>query len=209
MKIDVVLVMGQDRLYSTLATAIEQLHVGNPSQYQKAAIVKLPLSGGVVRRDEAVRRRLRNVKIRDYFYGRLNTFSPERKEGLPLSSFTFLQVKRIELSEDMRSIGSSYQESSRLVRIEPRDLNSSIAAVLHNGMIEALGIEEEQVPYKRGSNTSMGDVNQQFVEANVAGFVAILEVVPDKDRITILSPCPGQLPSRYLLIGSIKWSEMR
>lgn len=48
---------------------------------------------------------------------------------------------------------------------------------------------------------------QSLLGANVAGFLSIVQLDPDSDRLTVLSPSPGALPSNYLLVGSIKWVE--
>jgi polyribonucleotide 5'-hydroxyl-kinase len=33
------------------------------------------------------------------------------------------------------------------------------------------------------------------------------DVDEDKGKVTILSPSPGRLPKKYLLMGSFKWME--
>lgn len=199
---DVVLVMGQDKLFSRLTSSLE----AGPS---KAVVVKLPVSGGVVARDVNTRKRLRKNKIREYFYGRPpagaapNTmlYAPERREGLQLSSFTFLRVGGVQLTEGMKIIDqrSAHQESCKLVRVDPTtELVYSVVAVLHES-----AVNED----KDGNVTLVGDVPQHLLRSNVAGFVSIVQIAPEKDRMTILSPCPGALPSSYLLVGSVKWIE--
>jgi len=37
--------------------------------------------------------------------------------------------------------------------------------------------------------------------------VYVTEVDMDKRRLAVLSPCPGSLPSRFLIAGSVKWQE--
>jgi len=57
---DVVLVVGHDRLYQQLRSALPAASV---------AVVKLPRSGGVSLRDSLLRRQLQSRRVRDYFYG--------------------------------------------------------------------------------------------------------------------------------------------
>lgn len=60
MRADVVLVVGHDRLYQQLRSALPAASV---------AVVKLPRSGGVSLRDSLLRRQLQSRRVRDYFYG--------------------------------------------------------------------------------------------------------------------------------------------
>mmetsp|Transcript_19389 Transcript_19389/g.32414 ORF Transcript_19389/g.32414 Transcript_19389/m.32414 type:complete len:398 (-) Transcript_19389:568-1761(-) len=143
LNIDIVLVMSHDKLYSNLTSSLlaqQQQQSAKPN----VTVVKLPRSGGIVARDSSTRKRLRKSKIREYFYGRLtiaqsqslttSTFSPERRENIPLNSFTFLRVGGIQLSEGMKVVGeSSHQDAFKLAKITPtQELAYSVVAVLHN-----------------------------------------------------------------------------
>lgn len=48
---------------------------------------------------------------------------------------------------------------------------------------------------------------QELLNSNTAGFVYVTEVDMEKRRLAVLSPCPGSLPSRFLLAGTVKWQE--
>jgi hypothetical protein len=48
---------------------------------------------------------------------------------------------------------------------------------------------------------------QPLITSNIAGFISIVQIDTDRGYMTILCPCPGALPSSYLLVGSIKWLE--
>jgi len=37
--------------------------------------------------------------------------------------------------------------------------------------------------------------------------VHVLEVDEGKQSLTVLPPCPGNLPSKFLLLASLKWIE--
>jgi polyribonucleotide 5'-hydroxyl-kinase len=45
------------------------------------------------------------------------------------------------------------------------------------------------------------------LSSNVAGFVYVTEVDMQKKQFTYVSPSAGELPSRNLLMGSLKWIE--
>lgn len=188
--------------------------------------------------DTTVRRRLRKCIIREYFYGRPQSplsivFSPERREGLQLSSFVFLRVGGIQLTQvsihsqlffyvlltitrrliihcvllcmrsvlpkGMRIVGeSSHQDACKLTRFAPTtELVNSIVAVLHGPPSDTT----------TSTSTTTTDSLQGLLASNVAGFLSIVQLDTDNDRMTVLSPSPGALPSNFLLVGSIKWVE--
>ena len=60
MKVDVVLVVGQERLFNQLQTQLKPSGV---------SVVKLAKSGGVVTRTKELRATARKVRVEDYFYG--------------------------------------------------------------------------------------------------------------------------------------------
>jgi hypothetical protein len=143
------------------------------------------------------------------------TFSPERKENLPISAFTFLRIGGIQLSEGMKVIektSSSHQDSCKLMKIVPTsDLAFSIVGVLHH-------LDTYQYNPSGGSSSGgggnasnyyikNGEISQELLESNISGFISIVQMDLENDRMTILSPCPGALPSTLLLVGSIKWVE--
>lgn len=146
---------------------------------------------------------MRRNKIKEYFYGRLQNFNPERRDAINISNFVLLRVGGARLTQGMQIVhhGDHPQDSScTLIRIEATaDLAFCVAAVLHGGIFEANGGE---VP-----EASFGEVSQELLKSNVAGYVTILDITPSENRMTILSPSPGALPSKYLLIGSVKWME--
>ncbi|XXG42928.1 hypothetical protein AAC387_Pa01g3079 [Persea americana] len=47
----------------------------------------------------------------------------------------------------------------------------------------------------------------QIISSNVAGFIYITDIDIQRKKITYLAPCPGELPSRYLIEGSLTWLE--
>ena len=82
--IDVVLVVGHDRLYSQLSTSCRNVPLApapgasaSGGDYpQPIQVVKLPKSGGVVTRDSSYRKTSREKRIHAYFYGIKRELSP-------------------------------------------------------------------------------------------------------------------------------------
>mmetsp|Transcript_20896 Transcript_20896/g.52933 ORF Transcript_20896/g.52933 Transcript_20896/m.52933 type:complete len:199 (+) Transcript_20896:120-716(+) len=77
---DIILVLGNERLYSDLRQSFGSLRV-----------VNMPKSGGVVPRSPAFRRNNRVRKMREYFYGFDNTLSP-LVSAVNFSEVAILQV---------------------------------------------------------------------------------------------------------------------
>jgi polyribonucleotide 5'-hydroxyl-kinase len=191
LNIDVVLVMGHDRLYSSLSSSLQD----------SVAIVKLPQSGGVVRRERQHRTRARQARIQEYFYGKNAlrgqndvSFSPARID-LQISSLMLMKAGGLQISEHMRVMGDKGTGSTELVRVHPteQELDRSILAVLFSDDREAASANDE--------------VNQALLRSNVAGFVYVVNCDIEQDTMTVLAPNAGPLPSNYLLMGSIKWDE--
>ena len=196
--VDVVLVMGDDRLYFSLTSSIQD----------KVVVVKLPRSGGVVERDNMVRKRARKNKISEYFYGRKvvsgqpQLLSPCRSDT-KLSSLVIMRVGVVQLSEAMLPIGqAASKDPLTLVTVTPtkEDLLHAVLAVMHPNCEDDTG----EVGAASGS-TSPASFN--LCDMNVAGFLYVVEVDLEADSIVVLLPCPGALPSKYLLMGSLNWVE--
>jgi polyribonucleotide 5'-hydroxyl-kinase len=49
--------------------------------------------------------------------------------------------------------------------------------------------------------------DKQVPHVNVAGFVHVRGVNVDTKTLTLLVPCAGALPSRFLVLGSNSWAE--
>ena len=106
----------------------------------------------------------------------------------------------VELSDGMKLIGetSNQLENVKLTRVQvSNDLVHCILAVLHAG-------EEEETALSFENNS---DIPQHLLNSNIAGFLWVVQLDIERDIMTVLAPCPGAFPSKYLLVGSIKWVE--
>lgn len=191
--VDVVLVMDQEKLYSSLSSQL--------AAKGDVTVIMLPRSGGVVQRDRDTRLRCRKGKIKDYFYGvskSRSLLSPVRQDKR-LSALRLVRAGGIMLSEGMRSVGdTTVVDTTTLTRIVPsQDLVNSIVGVLHPPI-------EEEDP---GQDSIGADIPSNLLNSNIAGFLKVLAVDIDNDNITFLCPCPGNFPSRFILVGQLKWME--
>lgn len=176
-KADVVIVLGQERLYSQLNNAFKAR--------KGVEVVKLPASGGAVPRNPEYRRKARMQRVREYFYGPRNDLSPHSSSA----RFDELQVWRVggapRAPSSALPIGAAAQQDPlKLSQVQwAPDMMHSVLAVSH------------------------AESKDDILRTNVAGFIYVTDVDMIKNRVTFMAPCPGPLPSRMLLTGSIKWLE--
>jgi polyribonucleotide 5'-hydroxyl-kinase len=135
-------------------------------------------------------------------------FRPHRLE-LSLSGCTFLSAGGVRLSDSMRPLGTGQEEekaagagaggAGRLLPVPPSaDLEHAMLAVLHPPPLLAEHSKEHSKEDSEGGG---------YMNSNIAGFVYVVKLEPELNTVTVLSPCPGKLPSTTFLLGSIKWVE--
>jgi len=209
-RINVVLVLGHDRLYSMLGTQFKKDYEGGGGPMRKAPIlIKLPRSGGVVSRDASFRRALRSQSIKRYFYG--NSIPPKSSDGPSSSNYQFSpclievrmadiqlhKLSNISLSASLLPISAKQStDPIQLSTIPSSEITSkfqhSVLAVCHPSAVEK---------YEHSGSA------RDLYLAGVAGFVIVEKVDVDKASMSLLSPCGGSLPSGHLLSGDIFWLE--
>ena len=178
MKIDVVLVMDNDRLFAQMKSEFGSKNV---------QVVKIPKSGGVVAREEKARSRLRDTKIRHYFYGVRNDLSPQPKSV----KFSDIVVYKIgggpQAPRSALPIGA--QSTHDPLRLSPTTPNSTMCHSI-------LAISHAQNP-------------EDVLKSNVAGFIWIREsgVHTQQKKIDLLCPCSDPLPGKHFILGSLKYME--
>ncbi|KXZ44284.1 hypothetical protein GPECTOR_70g515 [Gonium pectorale] len=175
---DVVLVMEQDRLHATLQQDLKTLS-------PRTQLVKLPKSGGAVKREADERRAARDGRIREYFYGppsaplqpatqtvRAADLAVYRIGSGPRAPNTALPLGAVSLADPLR-----------LQNLAPSlELLQCLLAVSHAPTPEAI------------------------LSSNVAGFVLVKDVDTARGTLTLTCPAAGQLPGRYLVLGSLRSS---
>lgn len=150
-------------------------------------IVPLPKSGGVVVRSREFRRASRLGATKEYFYGRgphpLFPFSFD----VSFASIKLFKIGAPAVPESALPIGTKREEgSTQLIPIDPsRDL---IHLVLSLSM--ATSLEED------------------LVNAPVAGFLLVTAVDMEAETMTVLSPAQRPLPRKYLLLTDIKYMDL-
>ncbi|KAG8381787.1 hypothetical protein BUALT_Bualt05G0009100 [Buddleja alternifolia] len=169
----VVLVLGQEKLWSMLKDVLK-----NKTDVD---VVKLQKSGGVVSRNAKARQRARSLKIREYFYGLANDLSPHSNTA----NFSDLCIYRVgggpQAPRSALPVGA--EPSADPTRLTPVSVNQDL---LH--LVLAVSYAKEP---------------DEIISSNVAGFIWISDINFESKKITYLAPSAGNLPGKYLIMGSL------
>lgn len=188
-EIDLILVIGNERLHITVSKNFINENV---------KVLKIPKAGGVVTKDSAYRRGLQAKSFKSYFYGPRNEFHPFSLT-IPMDSVTIYRV-----ADATALAPSSALPLGATRKIDSSKLTKVTELVSSQLLYSILGIFKSPP-----LDNSIGK-NEEFNEAldsPVEGFLHVLEVDEDRQSLTVLSPCPGALPSKFLLLSSLKWIE--
>jgi polyribonucleotide 5'-hydroxyl-kinase len=183
LKVDVILVVGSDRLASQLSKEkFKSASSDGEVKEMKVDVVKLPKSGGVVTRSRELRTRARKARVEEYFYGPLKELAPVSQSA----RVEDLQIYKVgggpKAPASALPIGAtSVADPLKLTKVSNfTDLLCSLVAVSHAPSPDLL------------------------LSVNVAGFIYIQDVDPATGTMTYLAPRGGVLPGKYLLAGAFK-----
>jgi polyribonucleotide 5'-hydroxyl-kinase len=210
LRINVILIVGHDRLYSMMKKSIATADTTNAIK-----IIKVPRSGGVVSRASNYMLNSRSRSIRRYFYGamldppstgstttttttnlstqRIPQLSPFAVQ-MPFNKLQLYKLSSISLSASLLPVAAA--QATEPVQLQPVEISEKLQhcllAVCHP---QAVASYEESGKAK------------DLYESGVAGFCVVERIVMDSEMIHLLSPCAGSLASNTLIIGDITWME--
>jgi polyribonucleotide 5'-hydroxyl-kinase len=171
-----IVVIGNERLLSALQRR----------NLPKCVVLKAPKAAGYVPRDATCRRAEMHRQLEAYFYG-------AAKELTPYSltvSFADLHIYRV--GEEASVAPSSALPLGAARKVDETRLSKlgqlSSSEVLYAILAVSCATDEAGVAH-----------------SPAAGFVHVTHVDEARQVLTLLSPCPGELHSRHLLLGSLKW----
>jgi len=184
LKITDVLVIGQERLHAELKRDFFGKTIERTNQ--PIEVWKLPKSGGVVERSPAFRRASRDAAIRAYFYGADGDLRPSS------TTVDFGKVSVFKIGSGPRAPSSALPIGQK-TSADPLRV-STVAPSM--GLLNAV------------LAVSHGKTQTEILNQNVAGFIFVTEVDMANGRFTYTSPAgSGALPSRNLVVGTLKWIE--
>lgn len=184
LKITDVLVVGQERLHAELRRDFRGKTVSGTTNHP-IEVWKLPKSGGVVERSPAFRRATRDAAVKAYFYG------PEGDLAPSSTTVDFGKVSVFKIGSGPRAPSSALPIGQK-TSADPLRV-STVAPSM--GLLNAV------------LAVSHGTTQTEILNQNVAGFVYVTEVDMASGRFTYTAPAGGALPSRNLILGTLKWIE--
>lgn len=191
-EVNVLLVLGSERLYVEMSKLL--------NTNKSVTVVRVPKSDGASDLDLATLSRIQSAQIKSYFYG-----GPALSQGV-LSPFSIIvKFDDVRICRVGEAAGAHAPSSAlplgatRLTRdteLVPIDLTGSRAASEVLNRILAVPQAEE------------GDEGEEkVVKGPVGGFVWVSALDQAKKKITLLSPLPGRLPRKTLILGSLDWVD--
>ena len=215
LRINIILVVGDDRLYSMLTNHMKR-RVAAISSSSSAAVVlpdtnghlfgpriiKLPRSGGAVPRNPSFRRSCRSLAIKQYFNGQtkasdggsaVSQFTPFLLE-LQFSDLVIKKLSGLSLTSSMLPVAAKQSTDPvqlHAVNICP-GLKHAVLAVCHPHAWEQYEIN--------------GNASELYL-SGVSGFVAVENVDIEREMLSLLCPSQGELPTKILLQSDITWME--
>ena len=184
LKITDVLVVGQERLHAELRRDFRGKTVSG-TKPTPIEVWKLPKSGGVVERSPAFRRATRDAAVKAYFYG------PEGDLAPSSTTVDFGKVSVFKIGSGPRAPSSALPIGQKTSADPLRVSTVAPSMALLNAVLAV----------------SHGTTQTEILNQNVAGFVYVTEVDMASGRFTYTAPAGGALPSRNLILGTLKWIE--
>ncbi|KAF2739107.1 pre-mRNA cleavage complex II protein-like protein Clp1 [Polyplosphaeria fusca] len=177
--INVVFVLGSERLYSDLSRKYQ-----NRPTDEAVNVVRLDKSGGCVDRDEAYMKQFRQAQIRAYFFG------SDKENGLAPHSQTsdFGDLNIFRIAED----------SSNAYGHDEDDMYSRPSGI-YEKTIPTLSIQNSLLAV---TTASPADRQEVIRDASVRGYVYVSDVDETKKKVRLLLPQPGQTPANAMILGS-------
>jgi hypothetical protein len=167
--------------------------------------VNLDKSGGVVRlHDEQTKVKIFELSMRKYFYGVHDDFDTFTI-NLNIADFKLFQVKSLVIPSSALPFGTT-QEKFRLSlqEINPKELpltNRVMAFLAPQDLNKLKQLEKEL----EQSNEFKNQYHELILRSSCQAMIHVKSFDAEKGELVVLSSTSEQIPSRYLLCGSIKW----
>lgn len=193
--VNVLLVLGSGKLYQDMN---KHLTTNRSVDDTPVAILKLDKPPGVVDLDEIYMQTLRSQQIRSYFFGHPSntSLSPHTH----WEDFSSLHIFRL-IDTSTSSMNASFLPGA--------DEEDDYAAGLKVGRDN---IYEKITPSMAIQHTVLAvthagpnETEENIRDASVMGYVYVAEVEAAKQKVRLLSPLSGRVPSKALVLGN--WPE--
>lgn len=133
---------------------------------------------------------MRDLRIRNYFYGKPNKPFYPHSFDIPFSQFTVYKVGSPNLPDSCLPIGmKSTDNSTKLMAVQ--QLSSIVNHIL------ALSFAEQDQDLDK------------VITTNIVGFVAVTQVNSERQMVTLLSPQPrNQLKNFIFILSDVQFVDL-
>lgn len=220
-QINTVACLGSERLYNDMVKKFDKQPSSLPpapnGERESIAVIKLPKSGGVVDRDLAYMRALREAQVKSYFYG-----NPKLGAGISLQprqqpvEFESLPTlwRRISSSSTLSNFGGSYLDDDTFLpggsddTYEPTmNIPTTTVPLPDDQLFERMTSPNPALKHcvlavmNCAADLDSANEQQLLRDASVMGFLYITDVDEARGRLNLLSPVVGRVPDRALVWG--------
>eukprot|EP01001_Neometanema_parovale_P005519 NODE_1949_length_1554_cov_38.461915_g1856_i0.p1 GENE.NODE_1949_length_1554_cov_38.461915_g1856_i0~~NODE_1949_length_1554_cov_38.461915_g1856_i0.p1 ORF type:complete len:454 (-),score=79.99 NODE_1949_length_1554_cov_38.461915_g1856_i0:193-1506(-) len=189
--VNLILVMDDEKLLARLHQSFQPPNPGAQVLNQNGtplAIEKTMRSGGVVSRNPATRTKIFRNTVKEYFYGSRCEGGHVLRPHLIVIPFDDVSVYKI----GGHKVASYLLPAGATSAVAPCQLNKvdPSEALLH--VLGGLSHAKEEADVRT---------------SNIAGLVHFQAIDMTSRRFTLLVPSPGALPSRHIVVGTLKWLD--
>lgn len=190
-QVTAIVIISQERLYSDILKKFKDKVSSSELQ-----VVKVPKSGGCVERTDSFMRAVQSRSIREYFYGTpKQPFAPKTITV----DYSLVTVYRIDENQPINSAflpdADGSKEPGGSTAISETDLiKLETSAILQNCVMAML-------------NANVDDPPEVLINAEVLGFVHVVDADDTRKKLKILMPVSGRLPNRPFVIGEYRYHE--
>lgn len=210
MNIDIVVILSSNTDEDISAT-INDEPINNIIDKNRCTIIKLPKLSGVIPNDDAYKRLLQRLAIRDYFYGDINTVITPYVTSC---DFTDLIIWKIPANNEYNSLSGQEDTETASNSIQNlNDTNNNLENVITDA-ITPLTLQPVEVNQSNLQHAIIAiyycpkrSDPKEILQSSVMGFALITEVNEKRQKCKLLLPVPGSLPKNALMLTSYRYLE--
>ena len=212
MKIDVIVILSSN-VDSDSLVRIEDEPINMIIDKNKCSVIKLPKLSGVIPNDDAYKRSLQRLAIRDYFYGDLNTVITPYVTSC---DFTDLIIWQLPVNNEYDAFTSQENVEDKSISIDNQNdantnNNENVTAADAIKPLTLLPVVVNQSNLQHAIITiyycPKRSDPKEILQSSVMGFALITEVNEKRQRCKLLLPVPGSLPKNALVLTSYRYLE--
>lgn len=212
MKIDIIVILSANT-DNDISTTINAEPINKIIDKNKCSVIKLPKLSGVIPNDDAYKRLLQRLAIRDYFYGDLNTVITPYVTSCDFTDLIIWELpvnNRSDIFNGSVNVGDASIPSNNHNNGNNNNTENDMSA----DTVKSLALQPVEVNQSNLQHAIITIYHcpkrtepKQILQSSVMGFALITEVNEKRQRCKLLLPVPGSLPKNALVLTSYRYLE--